>query len=72
MIRWRAGAVNAEPGSRGAILPRMQVAHEAKVRFGPAGWSYDDWKGIVYPAGLPRATHPVALLRSGSGVPDGL
>lgn len=40
----------------------MQVAHEAKVRFGPAGWSYEDWKGIVYPAGLPRATHPVAWL----------
>jgi uncharacterized protein YecE (DUF72 family) len=24
---------------------------EHEVRIGPAGWSYDDWKGIVYPAG---------------------
>lgn len=22
---------------------------EGKVRIGPAGWSYEDWKGIVYP-----------------------
>src|SRR5215470_9547854 len=24
---------------------------EHQIRIGPAGWSYDDWKGIVYPAG---------------------
>ncbi|MFL6277139.1 MAG: DUF72 domain-containing protein [Blastocatellia bacterium] len=23
----------------------------AKIRVGPAGWSYDDWRGIVYPEG---------------------
>ncbi|HET9532467.1 MAG TPA: DUF72 domain-containing protein [Blastocatellia bacterium] len=23
---------------------------ESRVRVGPAGWSYEDWKGIVYPA----------------------
>jgi len=22
-----------------------------KIRVGPAGWSYKDWIGIVYPAG---------------------
>lgn len=22
-----------------------------KIRVGPAGWSYDDWKGLVYPVG---------------------
>ncbi|HEX5735046.1 MAG TPA: DUF72 domain-containing protein [Blastocatellia bacterium] len=22
---------------------------ESRIRVGPAGWSYDDWKGIVYP-----------------------
>jgi uncharacterized protein YecE (DUF72 family) len=32
------------------------------VRVGPAGWSYDDWKGIVYPPDLPRRTHPLELL----------
>jgi uncharacterized protein YecE (DUF72 family) len=25
----------------------------AKIKIGVAGWSYDDWKGIVYPSGLP-------------------
>lgn len=24
------------------------------IRVGPAGWSYDDWNGIVYPASPPR------------------
>ena len=23
----------------------------AKIRVGPAGWSYDDWRGVVYPEG---------------------
>ncbi len=34
----------------------------AKLRVGPAGWSYADWKGIVYPPGMPRSTHPAAYL----------
>jgi len=33
---------------------------DAAVRVGPAGWSYEDWKGIVYPEGT-RA-HPLAQL----------
>lgn len=32
------------------------------VRAGPAGWSYDDWKGIVYPERMPRSLHPLELL----------
>jgi uncharacterized protein YecE (DUF72 family) len=32
------------------------------VRVGPAGWAYDDWKGIVYPPGMPRAVHPLEFL----------
>jgi uncharacterized protein YecE (DUF72 family) len=32
------------------------------LRVGPAGWSYADWNGIVYPAGLARTTHPLAWL----------
>jgi uncharacterized protein YecE (DUF72 family) len=27
------------------------------VRVGPAGWSYADWKGLVYPSQLPRGGH---------------
>lgn len=32
------------------------------LRIGPAGWSYDDWKGIVYPPAMPRSRHPLELL----------
>lgn len=34
----------------------------ATVRIGPAGWSYPDWKGIVYPPGMGRSNHPAAFL----------
>lgn len=27
------------------------------IRFGPAGWSYPDWRDIVYPAHKPKAFH---------------
>ena len=33
-----------------------------RLRVGPAGWSYDDWRGIVYPPGMGRETHPAAYL----------
>ena len=32
---------------------RSRPRPEAKVRFGPAGWLYKDWEGIVYPAEKP-------------------
>jgi uncharacterized protein YecE (DUF72 family) len=32
------------------------------IRVGPAGWSYPDWDGIVYPRPKPRAFHPLPLL----------
>jgi uncharacterized protein YecE (DUF72 family) len=32
------------------------------VRFGPAGWEYPDWAGIVYPRGAPRAFDRLAWL----------
>lgn len=32
------------------------------LRIGPAGWSYDDWKGVVYPPDMPRSRHPLELL----------
>jgi uncharacterized protein YecE (DUF72 family) len=34
----------------------------ANVRIGPAGWSYDDWEGIVYPARKPKGFDPLAYL----------
>ncbi len=32
------------------------------IRIGTAGWSYEDWKGVVYPEAAPRAWHPLTLL----------
>ncbi len=34
----------------------------AQIRFGPAGWSYDDWDGLVYPSPRPRGFHPAEYL----------
>jgi uncharacterized protein YecE (DUF72 family) len=32
------------------------------IRVGPAGWSYADWEGVVYPRKKPRDFHPLAYL----------
>lgn len=32
------------------------------IRVGPAGWSYPDWEGIVYPRPKPRSFDPLAYL----------
>jgi uncharacterized protein YecE (DUF72 family) len=32
------------------------------LRVGPAGWSYEDWRGIVYPKHKPRNFHEAAFL----------
>jgi uncharacterized protein YecE (DUF72 family) len=32
------------------------------VWIGPAGWSYEDWKGVVYPAGAGRRFDPLEYL----------
>jgi uncharacterized protein YecE (DUF72 family) len=32
------------------------------IRVGPAGWSYPDWAGIVYPSKKPRGFHEAAYL----------
>jgi uncharacterized protein YecE (DUF72 family) len=32
------------------------------IRVGPAGWSYPDWAGIVYPRSRPPGFHPLAHL----------
>jgi uncharacterized protein YecE (DUF72 family) len=34
----------------------------AIVRVGPAGWSYPDWEGVVYPRPRPRDSRPLELL----------
>jgi len=32
------------------------------IRVGPAGWSYADWEGAVYPREKPRGFHPLRML----------
>jgi uncharacterized protein YecE (DUF72 family) len=34
------------------------------IRFGPAGWDYRDWAGIVYPRPAPRGFHPLPYIAS--------
>jgi uncharacterized protein YecE (DUF72 family) len=36
--------------------------HHAQIRVGPAGWSYADWSGILYPKKRPRDFHEAAFL----------
>jgi len=32
------------------------------IRIGPAGWSYKDWEGIVYPPNPPKGFHDATYL----------
>ncbi len=45
-------------------MAERQIARrpQTSVRVGPAGWSYDDWKGIVYPPNMPAKQHPLEYL----------
>jgi uncharacterized protein YecE (DUF72 family) len=38
------------------------MAATPQIRVGPAGWSYADWNGIVYPARRPRGFHEASFL----------
>ena len=40
-------------GGRARTPGHGQVAQKAMLRFGPAGWMYKDWEGIVYPRPKP-------------------
>ncbi|MBM3790004.1 MAG: DUF72 domain-containing protein [Acidobacteria bacterium] len=35
---------------------------DTRLRVGPAGWSYEDWKGVVYPAERGRSFDPLRFL----------
>ncbi len=40
----------------------QSVLVQGRVLVGPAGWSYTDWAGVVYPARRPRGFHEAAYL----------
>src|ERR1700752_455667 len=42
--------------------PKSEKEHTSTVRVGPAGWSYADWAGIVYPARRPGGVHAASYL----------
>jgi uncharacterized protein YecE (DUF72 family) len=41
---------------------KSEVSQRGVILVGPAGWSYDDWNGIVYPARRPRGFHEASYL----------
>jgi uncharacterized protein YecE (DUF72 family) len=42
--------------------PNSSAVTAAPIRIGPAGWSYADWAGIVYPSRKPRGFHEATYL----------
>ena len=45
------------------IVKLLTTSNAAKIRIGPAGWSYTDWEGTVYPPHGSRFD-PLAYLAS--------
>jgi uncharacterized protein YecE (DUF72 family) len=41
---------------------KPEAASRGRVLVGPAGWSYTDWNGIVYPQHRPRGFHEASYL----------
>lgn len=40
----------------------MEKNGGAIVRVGPAGWDFEDWKGLIYPERMPRSMHRLTYL----------
>jgi len=45
-----------------ALAQREKPKIETKLRIGPAGWSYPDWNGFVYPRKKPKGFHEATYL----------
>jgi uncharacterized protein YecE (DUF72 family) len=41
---------------------KPEATNPARILIGPAGWSYPDWNGIVYPSHRPRDFHEASYL----------
>ena len=44
------------------IAPKNPDVPAGTIRIGPAGWSYADWAGIVYPGRKPKGFHEATYL----------
>lgn len=44
--------------------PSLEVPTKAEIHIGPAGWSYPDWDGIVYPSKKERSFDPLEFIAS--------
>jgi uncharacterized protein YecE (DUF72 family) len=56
---------NAEPTDPNSAAERSsgaQAASCSEIRVGPAGWSYPDWAGYVYPSPRPKGFHEATYL----------
>lgn len=51
-----------KPIAKPRVSQDIAAKPAADVRVGPAGWSYADWKGVVYPARRPRGFHELSYL----------
>ena len=41
---------------------KLEEQQQGQIRVGPAGWSYGDWSGYVYPTRRPQGFHEAAYL----------
>lgn len=56
-------AVTRNPDENSARNLQGSARHlQGKLRIGPAGWSYSDWAGIVYPKKKPKGFHEATYL----------
>ncbi len=52
----------APDGGAAAEVPAALATTAPHLRIGPAGWSYKDWAGYVYPQPRPKGFHPATFL----------
>jgi len=48
--------------SRARSVRKETSESKATLRFGPAGWLYKDWEGIVYPREKPKGFDPLRYI----------
>jgi uncharacterized protein YecE (DUF72 family) len=62
MSREPSKSSSSEKSVLGVSQTARKSAAIANVRIGPAGWSYPDWSGYVYPSPRPKGFHEAAYL----------